>query len=247
MKRQNLSQAVSAAVLDRMRSGEFNPGDRLPTEKMLMEQYGVGRNAAREAMQALVTLGVIDVRPGRGATVLGIDSADAVDGELMSLLLKENAVQDLYAFRMLLETEIASCAAQVATPDEIAEIRSCVADFKRALERGAPVSDADDEIHRALARASHNSVYETVLDVVSGLIANARRLTSEVSWASERAAIEHERIVAAVAAHDAEAARSAMRDHIAGAAEAIEEGRRLRRRGRGRAVPAKRLGQHLAD
>ena len=62
--RQTLSQAVSAAVLDRIRSGEFGPGDRLPTEKSLMAEYGVGRNSVREAVQALVTLGLVDVRPG---------------------------------------------------------------------------------------------------------------------------------------------------------------------------------------
>ena len=113
--RQTLSQAVSAAVLERIRSGEFGPGDRLPTEKMLMEEYGVGRNSVREAVQALVTLGLVEVRPGRGATVIGIDSENALDSETLSALLKEEAVDDLCAFRRLLEAETSACAALRAT------------------------------------------------------------------------------------------------------------------------------------
>ena len=111
--RQTLSQAVSAAVLERIRSGEFGPGDRLPTEKMLMEEYGVGRNSVREAVQALVTLGLVEVRPGRGATVIGIESENALDAETLSALLKEEAVDDLCAFRRLLEAETSAvCGAQ---------------------------------------------------------------------------------------------------------------------------------------
>src|SRR5215471_4879126 len=132
LERQTLSQAVSAAVLERIRSGEFGPGDRLPTEKMLMAEYGVGRNSVREAVQALVTLGLVEVRPGRGATVIGIESENALDAETLSALLKEGAVEDLYAFRRLLEVETASCAAQKATETEIEEIDRCLRAFEFA-------------------------------------------------------------------------------------------------------------------
>jgi len=185
--RQTLSQAVSAAVLDRIRSGEFGPGDRLPTEKSLMQEYGVGRNSVREAVQALVTLGLVDVRPGRGATVIGIESDAVMDAETISVLLKEEAVDDLYSFRRLLEVEIASRAAVAATPRDLEAIAASIRAFESALEQGRPISTLDDEFHAAVARASHNAIYATVLDAVSGLIANARRLTMTVPWASERA------------------------------------------------------------
>ena len=179
--RQTLSQAVSAAVLERIRSGEFGPGDRLPTEKSLMAEYGVGRNSVREAVQALVTLGLVDVRPGRGATVIGIESDAVMDSETISVLLKEEAVDDLYAFRRLLEVEIASRAAIAATPDDLEGIAASIRAFESALEQGRPISRLDDEFHAAVAQASHNAIYATVLDAVSGLIANARRLSMNVA------------------------------------------------------------------
>jgi GntR family transcriptional repressor for pyruvate dehydrogenase complex len=225
--RQTLSQAVSAEVLERIRSGEFGPGDRLPTEKMLMEQYGVGRNSVREAVQALVTLGLVEVRPGRGATVIGIESENALDPETLAALLKEEAVDDLCAFRRLLEAETSACAAVHATDRDIAEIVRWKETFEQAHAHGAPASSADDAFHAAVARASHNSVYATMLDAVSVLIANARRLTAAVPWAVPRAIEDHERIVQAIRARDAEAAADAMRSHIDSAIEAIQVGRRM--------------------
>jgi GntR family transcriptional repressor for pyruvate dehydrogenase complex len=223
--RQTLSQAVSAAVLARIRSGEFGPGDRLPTEKLLMQEYGVGRNSVREAVQALVTLGLVDVRPGRGATVIGIESDTVMDSETISVLLKEGAVDDLYDFRRLLEVEIASRAAVAATQRDLDEIAACIRAFESALEQGRPISELDDEFHAAVARASHNAIYATVLDAVSGLIANARRLSMNVSWASVRARDEHQLLYDAIAAHDPETAAAIMGTHLDSAIAAIQEGR----------------------
>jgi GntR family transcriptional repressor for pyruvate dehydrogenase complex len=225
--RQTLSQAVSAAVLERIRSGEFGPGDRLPTERMLMEEYGVGRNSVREAVQALVTLGLVEVRPGRGATVIGIESENALDPEMLAALLKEEAVDDLCAFRRLLEAETSACAALHATEADIAEIDRWKQAFEQAHAHAAPASSTDDAFHAAIARASHNSVYATMLDAVSVLIANARRLTEAVPWAVPRAIEDHERIFEAIRARDPEAAADAMRSHIDSAIEAIHLGRRL--------------------
>ena len=223
--RQTLSQAVSAAVLERIRSGEFAPGDRLPTEKSLMQEYGVGRNSVREAVQALVTLGLVDVRPGRGATVIGIDSDAVMDTETISVLLKEEAVDDLYDFRQLLEVEIARKAAIAATDRDLEDIAASIRAFDSALELGRPISSLDDEFHAAVARASHNAIYVTVLDAVSGLIANARRLSMTVSWASSRAGVEHQALYEAICAHDPDAAAALMGTHLESAIQAIEEGR----------------------
>jgi GntR family transcriptional repressor for pyruvate dehydrogenase complex len=223
--RQTLSQAVSAAVLDRIRSGEFGPGDRLPTEKLLMQEYGVGRNSVREAVQALVTLGLVDVRPGRGATVIGIESGAVMDPETISVLLKEEAVDDLYDFRRLLEVEIAARAAVAATPRDLEEIAASIRAFESALEQGRPISELDDEFHAAVARASHNAIYATVLDAVSGLIANARRLSMNVPWASRRASVEHQQLYDAIRAHDPERAAAIMGTHLDSAIQAIQEGR----------------------
>lgn len=213
-------------MLERIRLGEFAPGDRLPTEKDLMEEYGVGRNSIREAVQALVTLGLVEVRPGRGTTVIGLDGTRALDAETISGLLKEEAVEDLYAFRLLLEVEIARCAAKHASSEDLEEIERFARAYQFAYSQGVPVSSADDAFHAALAQASHNSIYTTVLDAVTGLIANARRLSERVPWAIERAATEHQEIAEAVRAGDSDRAAELMRHHIEEAIAATRDGRR---------------------
>jgi GntR family transcriptional regulator, transcriptional repressor for pyruvate dehydrogenase complex len=223
--RRTLSQAVTEAVLDRIKSGEFRPGDRLPTEKDLMEEYEIGRNSAREAMQALVAMGVIDVRPGRGAVLVGLGSHQALDPDVAAALLTDKAVDDLYEFRQVLDLEIARTAALRATDQDIDEIRSVVERYDRAVEAGTPVSDIDDEFHQRVAQATHNTVFITMGEAITALIANARRLAGQLEWARLRAQKEHRELYEAIRAHKPEAAVKAASRHLEGALKAIQEGR----------------------
>src|SRR5215204_5072864 len=118
-----LSQAVTEAILDRIRAGEYRPGDRLSTEKGLMEQFGVGRNVVREAVQGLVAMGLVDVRPGRGAVVIGVDTSRAMDPGTVAALLLDQTVDDLNEFRAVIEVEIATRAAARATPADVTRLR----------------------------------------------------------------------------------------------------------------------------
>ncbi len=226
-ERRTLSQAITQSVLERIRAGEFRPGDRLPTEKDLMEEYGVGRNATREAVQALVAMGLVEVRPGRGATLLSV-TGGGMDSDTVSALLSDQAIEDLYEFRRLLEVEMATRAAERATDDEVADIEAACTRFHQAATRSNAasntVSTLDDEFHAAIARASRNALYSTVFDAISDLIDRARELTAKVPWAVERALVEHEAITKAIAAHDSSLAAGEMRVHIDGAIEAIRAG-----------------------
>ena len=122
VRRRNLSHSIAESLLDRIRSGEVGVGERLPTEQGLMEEFGVGRNVIREAIQQLVAIGVLDVRPGRGTTVIGLGSDDLLDSRTMSALLEDQTIADLYAFRMLIEVEIAEAAASHADAQQIQAI-----------------------------------------------------------------------------------------------------------------------------
>lgn len=224
-KRRNLSQVIAASILDQIRAGEIGVGDRLPTEAGLMERYEVGRNAVREAVQQLVAMGVVDVRPGRGTTVVGIGADDLLDTRMVSALLEDQTVADLYAFRMLLEVEIAAAAATHADDDETAAIARASADFDRRLADREPVYRADLAFHRAIALASGNAIYLRVLDALADILAASRELTDHVPGSPERASREHNAIVEAIRSRDAETARACMRTHIEGATASIERAR----------------------
>lgn len=225
--RRTLSQAVTEALLARIREGEFKPGDRLPTERDLMGEYAIGRNSAREAMQALVALGVADVRPGRGAILNGLDDQQTMDRQTAAALLSGRAVADLYEFRRVIELEIARLAAQRATEQDVAEIEKVVREYEAAVKAGKPISAIDDEFHRQVACATQNPVFVTMLDAVTELIANTRRLAEKAPWARNRAQVEHRALLEAIRHRDEQRAVEVAEQHVESALAAIREGRAL--------------------
>jgi DNA-binding FadR family transcriptional regulator len=228
-RRRNLSQVIASEILDRIRRGEIGVGDRLPTEAGLMQEYGVGRNAVREAIQQLVAVGVLDVRPGRGTTVLGRDTEDLLDARTVSALLEDQTVKDLYSFRMLVEVEIAAEAARRATEREIAVIAEAFDEYRRSLEAGRPVYRSDVAFHRTIAIASMNSIFVLVLDALADLLEASRSQAALVPGASDDALRDHAAILAAIQAHDPDRAREAMTSHIRLATEVISHARSRRR------------------
>lgn len=223
ISRQNLSQAIAEEILEWIRSGEVRPGDRLPTEQELMARFEVGRNTVREAVQSLVALGVLDVRPGRGTRVLALSSERVLDSATVATLLGDQTIVDLYEFRLLLEAEIAVLATRRATDHDVAEIAAAGERYRNTLARGEPTYDADIDFHRAIARAAHNLIYVRVLDAIADLVVGARRPLERLAEAREVAAEEHDEIYAAIAARDAERARGAMRGHLTHAMEFVRQ------------------------
>jgi DNA-binding FadR family transcriptional regulator len=222
--RRNLSQAVSEEILRWINDGDLRAGDRLLSERGLMERFGVGRNTVREAIQGLVGIGILDVRPGRGTVVRSVDPA-VLGSATMSALLEDQTVEDLYELRLLLEVESAARAAECATDDEIAQIGAALERHRDEFERARPTYRQDIDFHHAIAQATQNGVYVRVLDALSDLLISARRRTDAVPRARKLALSEHVEIYRAIAARDAGSAREAMRRHILGGIDALREAR----------------------
>lgn len=226
--RTTLSQIVTEELLDRIRSGVYPPRSRLATEKILMEEFDVGRNVIREAIHSLVSMGYIDVRPGRGAVVIGIESEHAIDAAMFSALLSDSAVDDINDFRRVIEVEIAVKAAQHATADDLRAMQEHLDEFARRSEDGLSVTEPELAFHAAIAAASGNQIYPRVLELLRDNLAAARALTGHIESAVQIAITDHQAILEAIAAGDSELARELMSRHMDHAVEAIEIARRIR-------------------
>jgi DNA-binding FadR family transcriptional regulator len=220
---ERLSERVTKQLLARITKGEFSPGDALPSEQALMGEYGVGRNTVREAMQALRTLGLVEVRPRLGARLLDQRAENAMATSAVSLLLHDQTVRELYDVRLILEPGAAARAAVHRTEEDLAAMRRALTHFRVSHESGQLVWEADIEFHQAVATASGNSVLARVLAPVSDLLANARKATAQIPSAVERAFTEHEEIAAAIAAGSPGRARRAMRTHIESGLWALDQ------------------------
>jgi DNA-binding FadR family transcriptional regulator len=213
---QRLYQQVAEQLGGLIDRGEFREGDRLPPERELSKKLGVSRPVVREAMIALEIAGMVEVRGGAGAFVknarLGADRA------LASLPDQGPSPFDLIAARKLLEGEIAYLAATAIQPDDLRALEQSIADMRADIEAGRDSRPADRIFHVRLAEATRNAVLAHLVDGMwthmLAPIFDALNRHTNLSGNDPMTVDDHAVIVAALARHDAEAARLAMREHL---------------------------------
>jgi len=219
---------VVAHIRDLIERGELRPGDRLPAERDLATQIGVSRPTLRIGLHALAAMGVVKSRHGSGTYIP--EGPPALGGESLSLLAALHGItrEEMYEARRLLEVGAAGLAAERATPDQLATLADEVSNLFAALDDPLRFLVHDIKFHRSVAAASGNPIIASLVEMVSALYYDRRRETAE--QASDRdlkeAADLHRRIYQAIRARDAEAARSAMSEHLirASAHQAMESG-----------------------
>jgi GntR family transcriptional regulator, transcriptional repressor for pyruvate dehydrogenase complex len=210
----SLSEAVASALTERIVGVPLKPGDPLPSERELCEQFGVSRPVVREAVRALASKGLISVRVGRGLEV-GRVAPDAVS-ESMTLYLhgSESVGYDKVSeVRSALEIEIAGLAAARITP-ELTETISAVAERLPSARDAEQAAHADVAFHRAIALATDNELFLVMLDSIGETLLDVRRKGFNTDESISYATGAHNAILHAVAAGDVSGARRAMREHL---------------------------------
>ncbi|MEO6199739.1 MAG: FCD domain-containing protein [Cryobacterium sp.] len=211
---------IEADLLD----GRLRPGDRLPGERALAADLGVGRSSVREAIRVLEVLGLIRTAVGSGPSAGAI--IVAIPGGGMSALMRLQVaaqgfpVADVVKTRLVLEASVVTeLATGSARPDLSDSTRLLEAMESRELTE-AEFLALDAQFHLSLAEASGNQVVSaTMAGLRSAIEAYARAgARSLASWpeTSARLMAEHRAILAAIAAADPEGARRAVHDHISG-------------------------------
>ena len=212
-----LSDKVAEMMLETILSRRLQVGERLPSERELGEQFNVSRTVVREAVRALVAKGVIEVRSGSGLRVAAVDAAAV--SESMSLYLRGATLdfRKVHEVRTLLEVHIAGVAAERATDDDLAQLRSVHERMQR--EAGVVESAARDdlEFHRTIARATQNDLYLLLMDSIGSALIDIRR-ENLGSGSTPTTIGQHEAVLERIAAHDPEGARTAMAAHLEGVA-----------------------------
>jgi len=218
-----LADRVATSILERIVAGEFKPGDKLPSERELGDQFGVSRTVVREAVRGLTGRGVISVRAGSGLRVAVVDPASV--SESLTLLLRSNRAFDyhhVHEVRAMLEVQMAGAAAERATADDVASARRAA----EAMENARGVEQAaqrDLDFHRAIAQATHNPLYLVLHDAIGDALIEVRRANHARGGGAE-AVESHRAIVHGIAAHDREGAEAAMRRHLAAVERLWETG-----------------------
>ncbi|MCW5222916.1 FadR family transcriptional regulator [Verminephrobacter aporrectodeae subsp. tuberculatae] len=212
------------ALGERIRDGRLVLGDKLPTEAAIMAEFSVSRTVVREALSKLQASGLVETRHGIGTFVLGLEQAPGfrITPERFSTLRDVIAVLEL---RIGVETEAAALAAQRRTPANIQTLRAALDALTTAVDAGHDAVAADFQFHLEIARATQNSHFAELMGTLGSMIIPRARLDSTDAPDDERKQYlrrvngEHESIYDAIVAQDPDAARAAMRTHLANSRE----------------------------
>jgi DNA-binding FadR family transcriptional regulator len=205
--------------------GRLAPGDALPREVTLAERFDISRGVARECLRALEERGLATVKHGSTTTVNPRERWDLFDPDVIAASLAgPGAVALLGEYlecRRIVEIEAAGLAAERATGDSIALLEERFAAMEAAVairaarDQEPAFHEADVAFHAALLQATGNLALLALVRRVDGALLAARYPLARPAYRKTRALPEHEAILSAVRAGDADAARAAMHAHLA--------------------------------
>lgn len=191
-------------------------GDRLPPERVMLEEYEVGRGTLRESLRFLELQGVIALRPGPGGgPVVQQPDAIAVATALTLLLQVEKApLRTIAEARLDFEPMMAQLAAQRMSDDQLADLRSSVDTMQEHLGDQGVFLAEDKRFHAVIAHGSGNALFGHLVDALLGIL---DRSAIGIDYPEMRRSAVHQahlRIYEAVASRDASESAAAMADHI---------------------------------
>jgi GntR family transcriptional repressor for pyruvate dehydrogenase complex len=197
-----------------IQKGRLRPGDRLPTERELATQLGVSRPSVRSALNALAAMGVLHSRQGAGTFIQ--QGPPILESESLSLLaaLHDFTSEEMFEARAALEVVAAALSAQRATAEQRARMAEEVAGMFASIEDEEQFLRHDVGFHRAVAAGSNNPVLAALVDMVSELVYERRRVTIKGARDLRETARIHQRIYQTISRRDATGARTAMAEHL---------------------------------
>jgi DNA-binding FadR family transcriptional regulator len=218
IQRRKLYQDVVERLMLRIQSGEIRPGDHLPPERELMDVYGVGRPAVREALQALERSGIVEISHGERAKVVVPTARDLIlqiaSGTRHLLQSQPDMLEHLKEARLFLEVGTARMAAQKAGPQDVEALRERIEEQRAALTQMERFLACDMAFHREIARVSGNPIFPAVIEAVFQWAGDYYQPLVRAPGAEQLTLQEHTRLVDAIAAHDPDAAEQAVRAHV---------------------------------
>ena len=211
-----LTEAAIANMREMIASGRLEPGSRLPPEAELAGQLGASRNTVREAVRALVTARVLDVRRGDGTYVTSLRPEILLEGIGAAIeLVQDGFSLELIGVRRILEPAATAMAASRMDDVTLAALSTRLDRMRVAASESERI-EHDAEFHRLVAAASGNGTLASMLNAVSSRTIRGRvwrGVTEE--GAGPRSVTQHQDILDALRSRDQDRAAAAALVHVA--------------------------------
>lgn len=218
IKHKKLSDEVMDSLITAISSHEFPPGSKLPSERELMLRLGVGRPVVREAMQKLEQMGLLRISHGERARVVK-PTADDIIGQISSAMVlllstSSHGLEDLKQARLMAEVALVRTAVAKASKSDIDRLDQIHGQLVAARGKPEKFVEQDMAFHVALASISGNELFTALVRGMLGWMARFKREMVSVRGADKVTIAEHERILKALRAGEADAAAQAMTEHL---------------------------------
>lgn len=213
-KTQKLYEEVAGKLQEEIRTGTYQPGDRLPSERILSQEYGVSRSVIREAFRSLEQMGCVEARTGGGTYVKAPEISSMVDSMSMLISLDESFAMELVEARLVVETEIARLAAE-----QIVMMHKTLDEMRREVYAGGKGIEQDSKFHGQLAEAAGNRVLQMMSSSCAEVLNRSMEVTQAIEGVPKLALLAHEGILYQVEKQDGGKAEACMRKHLMSADE----------------------------
>ncbi|MDL2243755.1 FadR family transcriptional regulator [Bacteroidales bacterium OttesenSCG-928-J19] len=208
-------------IKEMLNSGRLNPGERLPSERALADQFGVSRTHIRSAIKRLEFYGILKSIPQSGTFVAGLEVSSLETLIQDSLQIESYDLLSLAEARLILETNTVRLACQRRTEEDLIKIEYHVNQYEEIISTGVPAVDEDLSFHRQIAEASKNAVLKSMILIITpDLMVNYRKFWNVCDSPKRSvAAIEHRLLLEYIRNQDEEAAASMVAQHLRGVME----------------------------
>ncbi|ERF49456.1 FadR family transcriptional regulator [Staphylococcus arlettae] len=209
-------EQVADLLLEQIKTGEYEVGDKLPSIQKLAQNYGVSVASIREALNALRTIGVIEIKQGYGTFIKQKEPIFFEIGEKFNSLTQ---VEELLELREIIERTTVGKAAIQRSATDLENMKKALTDMGKAVSDGTSGEAADLQFHLSIAQAANNSLLVELMNNISGLMQDSMKETRKIFIYSKQKTMEklyeeHEAIYLAIEQQQEEQAIAAMEAHL---------------------------------
>jgi len=214
INKEKLSEVVIKAIKNAILEGKIKPGEKIPTENELVEQFQVSRIVIREALKHIEATGLLEIRRGSGMFVT--DSGQKAIGDAFNnaILMQHIDLLEITEARLLFEPMVAGLAAEKRTEEHLEELRKCIVKTQKLVDNKIPAKSENIHFHKIIAEATQTRVISLMMQT---LLYSLEQWAppGEKHWKRDKAALAfHKKIFDAVKNKNSQQAAAQEQDHI---------------------------------
>lgn len=212
MEDKSIPELISQKIIKMIKDSNLKVDDKLPNEKELMELFKVSRNSLREALKILSSRNIIYIKQGSGTYVAEQTGISEDPLGLLFIKDRKKLVKDILDLRYILEPEIASLAAQNASPAQVEELEEILAKMEKQIKKKNDFLEYDQEFHGLIAKMTQNIIIAKLIPILNETIKvfSQEALTTEY----ENTLVSHEKLFNAIKDKKSNDAKEIMTYHI---------------------------------